>query len=366
MSICSTLPHPTHSVAANTKPVRKLGKLPRPFELLQLASAAGPFDTKKAARDSLKARGFISTDLVIEGLRNAVHHIASERKTRLSRAIQCRLGHVPVQLPEVQPTKPVLLPRGTPTSRVSAVKIQAVQSMARSLFRYGASGGGTVRVDFALNAAKVNYVVTMSQNRDTYAGAYRGWAASEDHHLIVVPKDWRLRVERKGLASLGGLMTLDAHPLIPDGEVRVYAAAWARQGRGFSVTVDRGYIALLSGEHFHAESAEAAIKGVRRKFKSAGTPARDYSSPYTLTSEGFIKRYQGRNLSVSVRDAEDSGSCDFGIRSWCEFVGLDYANGAAPLSLVLEGFRKRPQEEVRRAVVHALRRHRATKRTRST
>lgn len=223
-----------------------------------------------------------------------------------------------------------------------------------------------MRVGFALNASKVNYVVTMSQNRDTYAGAYKGWAASEDHHLITVPRDWRLRVERKGLASLGGLMTLDAHPLIPDGEVSVYAATWARQGRGFSVAVDRGYIALLNEEHFHAGSAQAAIKGVRRKVKAADAPVRGLVSPYDLSIESFITRYQGRNLSVSVGDAEDSGSCDFGIRSWCEFVGLDYANGAAPLSLVLEGFRLRPQEEVRRAVVHAVSRHRAIKRTRST
>lgn len=361
MSNLNTLPLATNSVTANTKPVRKRAKAPKSFELLQMASEAGGFDTKKAARDVLKAGGFTSTESVIESLRNAAHHIASERKTRRDRAITCRLGHVPVQTPQVRTTKPVWLPRGTPEARVTAGRIQAVALMARSLLRHGAPGGGTMRVGFALNASKVNYVVTMDQNRDTYKGAYKGWAASEDHHLITVPRDWRLRVERKDLASLGGLMTLDAHPLMPDGDVRVYAATWARQGRGFSVTVDRGYIALLSGEHFHAESAEAAIRGVRRKFKSTGTPARDYSSPYTLTIEGFIKRYQGRNLSVSVRDAEDSGSCDFGIRSWCEFVGLDYVGGSAPLNLVLDGYRKRPQEEVRRAIVHAVRRQRMEK-----
>ena len=216
-----------------------------------------------------------------------------------------------------------------------------------------------MRVGFALNASKVNYVVTMDQNRDTYRGAYKGWAASEDHHLITVPMDWRLRVERKGLASLGGMMTLDAHPLIPDGDVRIYAATWARQGRGFSVTVDRGYIALLDDEHFHAESAQAAIKGVRRKLKAADAPVRGLVSPYDLSIEGFIARYEGRNLSVSVSDAENSGSCDFGIRSWCEFVGLDYSSDTAPLKMVLDGFRKRPQEEVRRTVVHAVRLHRA-------
>jgi hypothetical protein len=115
-----------------------------------------------------------------------------------------------------------------------------------------------------------------------------------------------------------------------------------RQGRGYAVTVDCGYIALLSGEPFHAESARAAIKGLRRKVKSTDAPARCSVSPYALSVEGFITRYPGRNLTVSVSDAEESGSCDFGIRSWCDFVGLDYASGAAPLNMVLEGFRKRP------------------------
>ena len=361
MSILNTLAQATNSVADNTKPTRKRGKAPKQFELLQMASASGGFDTKTAARDALKAGGFVSTDVVVENLLGAAVHIASERKTRPSRVIKYRLGHALSQTTAVQTTKPVLLPRGTPAARVSAAKVDAVASRAWSLLRYGASGGGTMRVGFALDASKVNYVVTMGQNRDTYGGAYKGWVASEDHHLITVPADWRLRVERKGLASLGGLMTLDAHSLIPDGDVHIYAATWARQGRGFSVSVDRGYIALLSGEHFHAESAEAAIKGVRRKVKSTDAPTRCSVSPYALSVEGFIARYQGRNLSVSVSDAEDSGSCDFGIRSWCEFVGLDYASGKAPLALVLAGFRKRPQEEVRRAVVHAVRRHRATK-----
>jgi hypothetical protein len=358
MSISNTLPLFAATGSANAKPARARGKAPKQFELLNMAAEAGGFATKKAACDALKAGGLISTSDAVEKLLEAVAHISSERKTRRSRVIEGRLGHLPPVTPASAVTLSVMLPQGTPAQRVKAIKVQAVASAARSLLRYGASGGSTMRVCFALDASKVNYVVTMDQNRDTYRGAYKGWAASEDHHLITVPIDWRLRVERKGLASLGGMMTLDAHPLIPDGNVRIYAATWARQGRGFSVTVDRGYIALLDDEHFHAESAQAAIKGVRRKLKAADAPVRGRVSPYDLSIEGFIARYKGRNLSVSVSDAEDSGSCDFGIRSWCKFVELDYFSGAAPLEMVLDGFRKRPQEEVRRAVVHAVRLHR--------
>lgn len=83
-------------------------------------------------------------------------------------------------------------------------------------------------------------------------------------------------------------------------------------------------------------------------------------SPYALTIDAFVKRYAGRKLTVSVSDAQESGSCNFGIRSWCEFVGLDYddGDGEANLESVLEGFRKRPQNEVRSAILHAVRRRR--------
>ena len=128
--------------------------------------------------------------------------------------------------------------------------------------------------------------------------------------------------------------------------------------------VDNGYIATLGNEHFHAESAQAAIKGVRRKVRSAAVPIQAAVSPYALTVDAFVKRYERQKFTVSVRDAQDSGACDFGIRSWCAVVGLDYEAGEAPLEAILRGFELRPQEEVRRAVLHAAQRDRAGRRTR--
>ena len=367
MPSTNTLPQVTPTPTANATPVvlRKRGQTPTPIHLLKLAKAAGGFDTKKEARETLQVAGFVTTTAAVEELLAAAADIAAARKNRAHNVILHRLGHIPkatgsVQVPVQQPVR---LPTGKPMARLNVLRVKSVTLTAHSLLRYGAAGGHTTRVAFALDASKVNYVVTMDQNRDTYAGSYKGWTANEDHHRITVPQDWRLRVERKGLASLGGMMTLDAHPLMPDSEVSLYAATWARQGRGYDVHVDRGYIAMLDGEHFHAETAQAAIKGVRRKVKSIGAPPRKAAvSPYALTVEAFVIRYAKRDVMVSVRDAQESGSCDFGIRSWCEFVGLDYDAGEAPLGLVLDGFRMRPQEEVRRAVLYAVRRQRAERR----
>ncbi len=364
MSSTTTLPQATPTPTTNATPVmlRKRGQVPTKINLLKLAKAAGGFDTKKGARETLQLAGFVTTTAAVDELLAAASDITSARRNRAHNVILNRLGHIPKAMgsAQVPAQEPVRLPAGKPMARLNAVRVKSVTETAHSLLRHGAAGGHSMRVAFALDASVVNYVVTMDQNRDTYAGAYKGWTANEDHHRITVPQDWRLRVERKGLASLGGMMTLDAHPLMPDGDVLVFAATWARQGRGFEVKVDRGFITMLGGEHFHGETAQAAIKGVRRKVKSASAPMRTVSvSPYALTVEAFVSRSAKRDVMVSVIDAQESGSCDFGIRSWCEFVGLDYASGEAPLSLVLDGFRMRPQEEVRRAVLYALRRQRA-------
>lgn len=356
---------PAASATQTSVALRKRGKMPSAVDLLKLADAAAGFGTKKEAREALQNAGFTCTPRVIEELLTAAEFIETAHNTRRHNTILKRLGHVPQRSSTLPNSRTaVRLPEGTPVQRLENVRVQAVAKVAHALLRHGAAGGHTMRVGFALDASKVDYVVTMDQNRDTYGGAYKGWSANEDHHLITVPKDWRVRVERKGLASLAGMLTLDAHPLIPDGDVLVYAATWARQGRGYDVKVDRGYIATLGNEHFHADSAQAAIKGVRRKVRSAEAPTQAAVSPYALTVNAFVKRYERKKFTVSVRDAQDSGACDFGIRSWCAVVGLDYEAGEASLDAILRGFKSRPQEEVRRAVLHAAQRDRAGRRAR--
>lgn len=239
-------------------------------------------------------------------------------------------------------------------------KARKVQEVAESLFRYGAAGGCSFQVTFVAKSSDVRYRVIIDSNRDTYRGQFKGWSATEDHHRISVPHDWGTRVFAHDLEELDGMMTLDAHRLMsPDG-VALYAATWAAQSRGYSVTTHRGFIAIAGGLSFHADTAEHALKGIRRKVAAAGRPARARVSPLHLAVEEFVKRYQRYDVTVDLDDARDSGSCEYGIRTWCEAVGLDYEEGEAPIAAILDAFKRRPQVEVRLAVLHAIRRHRAT------
>jgi hypothetical protein len=154
------------------------------------------------------------------------------------------------------------------------------------------------------------------------------------------------------------MMTLDAHMLESVGDIRIYAATWASQGRGYDVCVTRGFIAVVKGEHYHAETAEQALRGIQRK----GNLRRSYVEYYESTVEDFVRRYNRFSGAVTLDDARMTGSCEYGIRSWCERVGLDYELGEAPLQAVLDAFRRFPQVEVRRAVIHAVRRARRSRR----
>jgi hypothetical protein len=207
-------------------------------------------------------------------------------------------------------------------------------------------------VTFAVTAGEVDYCVMMDRNWDTYAGKYKGWAANEDHHRLCVPADWRRRVFARGLAAAGGMMTLDAHALEPAGDISLFAATWASQGRGYDVQLHHGFIAMQDDEHYHAETAEMALRGLRRK---AGR-RRTYIESYESTVEEFSARYADIAGAVTLQDARSTGSCEYGIRSWCERVGLDYELNEAPLEAVLNAFCRFPQVEVRRAVIHAVRR----------
>jgi hypothetical protein len=172
------------------------------------------------------------------------------------------------RLPAPTGRAPVRLPAGTPAARLQSAREKAV--MAANPMRRGAAGGGSVAVHLTSDPAKIGYKVALNSNRNTYRGKYRGYSAIEDHHVITVPADWRARVERRDLAVVDGLFTLDAAPLegAPEG-VELFAAVWAAQARGYAVLVASGFIARVGGAHHHADTPEKALAGLRRKVAGA-------------------------------------------------------------------------------------------------
>lgn len=239
---------------------------------LHCLAANRSLKTKKAVAEALRELGLPRRPAYINQVFSYREEHDIQRKTRSARRARARTGRDnPLRARSSISTTPVLLPRGTPQERLKALRSYKLKAVALKLMRNGATGGTSFCVTLCDDPAEVNYRVEMGCNWDTYGGSFKGWRANEDHHKVTIPTHWMTRVLRRGIANLSGLLTLDAVAVgsgSPD--IELYRATWARQGRGYAVITERGFIALSGNYNFHAETAERALNGIRRKLASAG------------------------------------------------------------------------------------------------
>lgn len=293
--------------------------------------------TKVAARAALKAAALKQT--LADDL------LAEQARLRDLRSAK-RLALINRRRPTGRPA--IRLPSGTPQSRLAALRLAAVVAVYRDCYREATHG--TLTVALTRDPAAVGIRQTSYDDWHFYAKSYHHPARIQDT-TITVPADWRVRVGRNGLTTVDGLMTLDAAPLegAPAG-VELFAAVWLVQGRGTTVTATRGYIARSGYQTYHADSAEKALAGLRRKTRAADWLA----TLATADIAEWIARAPA-TATVRIADARAIGACDYGIRSWCASVGLDYAAGVAPLSAVYAAYQREPRREARAAIIYALR-----------
>lgn len=331
---------------------------PTNSQLWKLASRhAGDLRSTWDAERVLKANGFAASAEVAATLKSRAETVLRGRRERVTNRIAKRTGKRVSYCPASdRPSPPPLAQRLIQTREAHAV------ASAKRCLRYGAAGGTSFQVSVAPALDEVGYRVFKDYNWDTYRGQFKGWRALEDHHRIAIPHDWLSRVYKRGLACAGGMFTLSVLTLVPAGDIELFQAKWVEQGRGYSVKVRDGFIAHCGDVVYHADTADKAVAGVRRALTAAGRGGASRHSPYCITVDEFIQRYAKHGtVDVSLDDAYEAGCCEYGVRSWCQLVGIDYGAGRVPLSRVLEGFRVAPLIEVRRTVVRtlAIRRRRA-------
>lgn len=333
---------------------RKCTRRPTDPELWKLASLhAAHVTTVKHAKLVLRANGFAASKEAVTALQSRMNAVVHARFYRFRDRIAKRTGRRVEYHPAPDQAFLPLAQR-----LVQKREAHAVASAKRCL-RYGAAGGTSFQVSVAPALDEVGYRVFKDYNWDTYRGQFKGWRALEDHHRIAVPHDWLSRVYKRGLACAGGMFTLSVLPLVPAGDIELFQARWVEQGRGYSVEVRDGFIARCGDVVYHADTPDKAVAGVRRALNAAGRGGASRHSPYGITVDEFIQRYAKHGaVDVSLDDAYEAGCCEYGVRSWCQLVGIDYEAGRVPLSRVLEGFRVAPLIEVRRTVVRTLANHR--------
>ncbi len=252
------------------------------------------------------------------------------------------------------------LPAGTPIERLHLQRIRRVEAVARAVFRR-ATHGTSCSVRLTDDPAAVGFTVRLGRVYP-YGGRYKTFAANCSSWIVTVPRRWLSRVDRRGLAVVDGLLTLDAQPLCsPVAGIEVYAAVWAAQTRGLDVRVERGAIARQGEIAYHGSDVARAIAGLRRKMSLAERRA---LSPENRAERRlqrlatFARRFGDE--PVTLDDSAAVGNCAYGTRSWCYYgVGIDPDANVTTLARVLEGCRQRPQDEAWAVVMHVVQRCRS-------
>jgi hypothetical protein len=215
-----------------------------------------------------------------------------------------------------------------------------------------------------------------------YTGAFKKYGKTHTDLTIGLQQNWWRDVYKEGLACCDNLLTLAAAPYasaggtghadLDDGTV-LYLAIWLKQGQGYKYEQEQGWIAKKGNFTCHSTSRHpaGAIRGVRTKFNQehrirthAVQEQIDGSSTVAFLKRLLAKDHAATNalkmaypdLTCTVRDARNTGSCLPGIIHWCERTGLPYHDGEAPFFNVLQAHLDHPMPEAKLALLQALRR----------
>lgn len=232
----------------------------------------------------------------------------------------------------------------------------AFLSEATPIFDIYAAGHGDLYVSFT-KTDNASIHGGESESKLDWDNKYGGWAAKDWSFYFAVQKDWYNKIYKQNFFELDGMLTMAAEKLISDFKnIDVYYATWIRRGRGKSIHTERGFIAAFTHDGqrytYHAGTYRKAVLGVQRKVKAAEHDA-EADKVSGLTIAEFIKKYSGKDYSVTLNDAYSTGSCKPGVQAWVEASGLDFEKGSAHINEILEAFKVRPLPEVRYAVVKA-------------
>lgn len=276
-----------------------------------------------------KVRGSAGREEIARHVRETARTLAEARRVRGRRAGTAALDRCRLPL-EV---------------RLADRTANEVSARARSLFRNGAAGGGSIRVALVGDPERIGYDVELGTNREVYRGAFKGWAARVDRHVIRVGRDWLRRVGRPGLAVVDGALTLFAVPCAQEAtDAELFEARRGRQGRGYSVVVEEGFIARDPelGLVAWGASKRATLQALRRRREVAETLMRDTGLDRTWAAR------HGR-LRVTRADAGVVAACREGTEDWLRRAGLAHLRSAS-LVRVHAAWLQHPEDHARRAM----------------
>lgn len=219
-----------------------------------------------------------------------------------------------------------------------AEDIEAFEKTISGVFRTATSGDHYLTIDIEPLPSEVG-AVGRSEVGSRYSRQCR-YYKTDSRHAYRIPPFWQATVKKQGLAILDGMVTLRAEVESErtDGIV-TYAAVWARQGRGFSLETNRGWIARCNGITYHSDRSPAAARsGLRQKMAWQVAPANVRAARLAKLSVAAVARAEQRqkqmdrlterlkkydisdiaDVEVTYEDSRKAGNCHDGTVAFGE------------------------------------------------
>jgi hypothetical protein len=140
------------------------------------------------------------------------------------------------------------------------------------------------------------------------------WSGSNAHMSISVSPFWMQRVlQVPGLALAGGMLTTHAKLI----EENLWEASWVKQGRGFDINSESGYIMKDGAEWYHAKTVQAVkqLKKRREGFAKRAEAGKRFGQVLReMTPEQISEKFG--NLNITLRDSYRAGNCETGTMNF--------------------------------------------------
>ena len=134
------------------------------------------------------------------------------------------------------------------------------QSIYRNSKSHWAGGDTTVSLSFGSPNCQGSAVKVWSKNGK--------WTGNDCHRVYHLPENWKEEVCDVGIVLVDGMVTLTASCLGQVGpNTMAWKAIWGRQGAGFSIYPEEGYILRRGTDVIHAKTPEMGLRTLKKMVK---------------------------------------------------------------------------------------------------
>lgn len=177
------------------------------------------------------------------------------------------------------------------------------------------------------------------------------WRRTDLLVKITVPQNYYSTVMKSRYAVIDGMVTLSLEEPKEINGITIYRASWLKKSRGFDYKLVNGYIAIRDYYSYHGSTLASALRGLSNQL--------NYTKIVYIPIDTVVKIASKSNDTMTVSDSYAVHNCKSGTEHFCNVHNIDI-NGSLPLKTAALLLEKTQNNDLKKAMMHALKRHGVT------